>query len=283
VSDEQRAGDVASGMTRIGRMAVLIFLAGVTAVTTGSTLTHARSPEHTSALPSVASRSGGETRTVISLHPTATKVSAPCEFGPGRMSVSVLPLAEDGALRVRVRARGVSEGRWLIYDFNMDRPLRRTAIHGRWSAVFTSRTSEAEERPDIAIEASAEDGLCYVSARLGNPALGFTGCGAGKAGIRLAVNLREDRSLVLRPKVRFGAPAKTRWRLDLRARGGGQTQAVTFEAHSNRHAEVRGRVSLSDPPPDARFRVHATSRAEGTRCTLRLNPGAIEPTAPSAA
>ena len=196
------------------------------------------------------------------------------------MTVTVLPAAtsEDGHT-VEVSAEGVVDGStWRIQvgwaDSGQERTFRRAADDERW-ALSTHVGAPESEETFLEVWAESGSGWCFAGLHSvgSSAAFGLGACGNGLHG--LLVQRRDEVTVAALAFVLAVAPDRTRWHLDLAAKGVDERQSVAFDDYSNRWAELVSGVELVGAPLEPRFALAAESRKTGKTCRIRLNPAVL--------
>ena len=213
------------------------------------------------------------------LDPSAMRVATPCERGPGWLTVTLWPAAEDGTQTVEATAARVIDGsKWRIRvgwsDSGQEHKFRRTAREGMWELTTRVGARESEEQ-SLEVWADGRSGSCFVGIYQVSSSTthGFGICGSGLHG--LSVRRSDESTVSAFAFVLAVAPDRTRWHVNLAAKGEDERQAVGFNDYSNKWAELTSRVELVGPPVDPRFSLTAESRKTGKKCRIRLNPAVL--------
>jgi hypothetical protein len=217
--------------------------------------------------------------------PDQSQVRGGCTGGPGRISLTVSPRADDGSVRVDVVATRLPDGhRWLglvlAYQdgdpWLWDREFRRTASGGGWAVSGELQLDEPARALSfqvIALQRGPGFGLgrmCTVSLSEPRPTFGISWCSPWVLQA-MVVRRHEGGSLSVR-YLQFARP-DSHWHLEIRADGADGTTSVAVDGRADRRGALVTTVRLSGVEAP-RFSVVARG-AHGSYCSIGLDPARL--------
>lgn len=208
--------------------------------------------------------------------PLATTVTGACSGGPGRVSLTVYPPAENGSFRVEATARGLIDGsRWRVQvaGISGERGFRRVAVDGEWTvATRFPAAADPDDEPFFFVSARERGDRtrgCLVLNQPASPAVGYTQCSSPRRVIVLFARELDNGRTVVRSFVDSRRPDIS-WHLTLTAIGAASRHVVEFDDVASRRGLVSSRVVLTGVK-DPRLQLVATTK-NGGRCFIGLNP-----------
>jgi hypothetical protein len=215
--------------------------------------------------------------------PDQSQVRGGCTGGPGRISLTVFPRADDGSVRVDVVATRLPDGhRWVGgvmaegedgETMPVGRSIRRTATGGGWTVSGLLQLGDTVGQAFFHVSAFQRGPgfgfgrMCTVALSDPRPMFGFSWCSPPVIQA-MVVRRRDGGSLAVR-YLHFARP-DSRWHVEIRADGTDGTTSVAVDGRADRRGVLITTVQLSGVD-DPRFSVVAQG-AHGSYCSIGLDP-----------